>query len=76
MGETTPAQVVLKSALKTKLKRRRRGRPRDSLLSSLKMDVQDILRKTLNLQNLEGIKDIARDKKRWIKVFTYSEDVE
>ena len=75
MDETTPAQIAPKSALDTKLKRRR-GRPRDCLLSSLQKDVQDILRKQLNSQTLDQIKDIARDKKRWIKVFTYSEDVE
>ena len=74
MHEKTPAQIALKVSLDPTIKRRQ-GKPRDSLLSSLKKEVQQCLGSELSLNNFDRIKDIACDKKRWIKVFTHPENI-
>ena len=61
--------IAIKPALGNNIKKRR-GRPEDCLLNTLKAEVQWRFGKELGLNNLGGIKDLANDRERLIKVFT------
>ena len=74
MDESSPAQVALKMAMESDLKRRR-GRPRACLLQSLKDDVKKNMDKDFGLHLLPELKKAASDKKFWKDVFTYSASV-
>ena len=72
----SPAMKSLETAFNNVITNRR-GRPKHSFLHTLKADVQKISQKNLeNIEDLQMLRQIAKDKQSWTKVFTHSIDLD